>query len=263
MNWTVYFRLESTYCHDLGVCEYRRGMNWWMDLLTICIHHSELHFTVHWHTQTSVLSLVQSPLAVSGQRLYRARFFIFPRSGFLVTATHAELLSTDNSTNWVPGKRPFHTNLLVFSSHVHFQLNGTPAELTHQPATSLHFTSLHFTSLHWTELPTTDFSHQPATSLHFTSLHFTSLHFTSLHFTSLHSTELPTTDFSHQPATLLRFTSPNWTADNSYSEVRVRVRVRVIVTLRLAVYRQSFRLGDKLLEIHEQKFYFTTQHVRL
>jgi hypothetical protein len=34
------------------------------------------------------------------------------------------------------------------------------------------------------------------------------------------------------------------------------VRVRVRVTLRLAVYRQSVRLGDKPLENHDQHFFF-------
>jgi hypothetical protein len=39
--------------------------------------------------------------------------------------------------------------------------------------------------------------------------------------------------------------------------------VRGRVTLRLAVYRQSGRLGDKLLETHDQNFYFQTEHLRL
>jgi hypothetical protein len=34
----------------------------------------------------------------------------------------------------------------------------------------------------------------------------------------------------------------------------VRVRVRVRVTLRLAVYRQSVRLGAKPPEVHDQRF---------
>jgi hypothetical protein len=37
----------------------------------------------------------------------------------------------------------------------------------------------------------------------------------------------------------------------------------VRITLRLAVYRQSVRLGDKLLETHYQNFYFSTEHLRL
>jgi hypothetical protein len=36
------------------------------------------------------------------------------------------------------------------------------------------------------------------------------------------------------------------------TQVKVRVRVRVRVTLRLAAYRQSVRLGDKLLKTHDQ-----------
>jgi hypothetical protein len=40
-----------------------------LDLLTNCIHQLELHFTVHWHIQTSVLSLLQYPLAVSWQQI--------------------------------------------------------------------------------------------------------------------------------------------------------------------------------------------------
>jgi hypothetical protein len=50
-------------------------------------------------------------------------------------------LSTDNSTNWVPGWRLFHTNLLVFSSQPDFQRNliATEVSLTH-----------HITSLTWT-----------------------------------------------------------------------------------------------------------------
>jgi hypothetical protein len=64
--------------------------------------------------QTIVFGLLQSLLAVSWQRLLRERFFSSPHSGHLVTAARAELLSTDNSTNWFPGWRPFHANLLVY-----------------------------------------------------------------------------------------------------------------------------------------------------
>jgi hypothetical protein len=69
-----------------------------------------------------------------GNGFYRGRFFSFPYSRHLVTAAHAELLSTENLTNWVPSWRPFHTILLVFSSQADFQLNS----LTHQLATSCH-----------------------------------------------------------------------------------------------------------------------------
>jgi hypothetical protein len=59
LRWSK-VKLHALYSHVLSVC-----IDWWMDLLTTCIHHSKLHYTVHWHTQISVLSLLQSPLAVS------------------------------------------------------------------------------------------------------------------------------------------------------------------------------------------------------
>jgi hypothetical protein len=49
---------------------------------------------------------------------------------------------------------------------------------------------------------------------------------------------------------------------SEYSRI-VRVTVRVRVTLRLAVYRQSLRLGAEPLETHNQQFYFPTEHLRL
>jgi hypothetical protein len=41
------------------------------------------------------------------------------------------------------------------------------------------------------------------------------------------------------------------------------VRESVRVTLRLSVYRQLVRLGDKPLETHDQYFYFPTELLRL
>jgi hypothetical protein len=60
--------------------DYRRGLDWWLDLLTTWIHHSELHFTDHWHTQTSILSLLQSPIAVFWQRLLPREILQLPWS---------------------------------------------------------------------------------------------------------------------------------------------------------------------------------------
>jgi hypothetical protein len=39
----------------------------------------------------------------------------------------------------------------------------------------------------------------------------------------------------------------------------IGVRVRVRVTLRLTVYRQSLRLGDKPLETHDQQYFLSTE----
>jgi hypothetical protein len=37
----------KAYCDDLRVCDYRRGMDWWMDLLNTYTHHSELELQRH------------------------------------------------------------------------------------------------------------------------------------------------------------------------------------------------------------------------
>jgi hypothetical protein len=88
-----------------------------------------------------------------GNGFYRGRFFSFLHSDPLVTAACAELLSTDSSSNWVPGWGPFHTNVLVFSSQSDFQLNSP----THQPATSRHWTADNFLN----SLLLTTFRHEP------------------------------------------------------------------------------------------------------
>jgi hypothetical protein len=80
-----------------------------------------------------------------GNGCYRRRFFSFSHWGSLVAAARAELLSTDTSTNLVPGWRPFLTSLLVLSPHARYQL---PAEFSPSPTS-------YFTSLHSTELLTT------------------------------------------------------------------------------------------------------------
>jgi hypothetical protein len=41
-----------------------------------------------------------------------------------------------------------------------------------------------------------------------------------------------------------------------YLSICILIRVRVTVTLRQAVYRQSVRLGAKILETHDQHFFF-------
>jgi hypothetical protein len=53
-----------------GVCDYRRGMDRILDLLmTTCINHFALHNTDHWHTETSLLSLLQSPPSISWHQI--------------------------------------------------------------------------------------------------------------------------------------------------------------------------------------------------
>jgi hypothetical protein len=70
---------------------------------------------------SSVSYILHKPFPGNG--FYRGRFFSFPHSGPLLTAALAELLSTNNSINWVPGWQPFHTDHLTFSSQADFQLH--------------------------------------------------------------------------------------------------------------------------------------------
>jgi hypothetical protein len=83
-----------------------------MGLLTTWIHHSEIHFTAHWYTQTSALSILQLSLAVSWQRLLPRDFL---QLHALWSSSHNRPCRTYNST--IPGGWPLRTNLLVFSSH--------------------------------------------------------------------------------------------------------------------------------------------------
>jgi hypothetical protein len=114
-------------------------MDWILDLLTTYIHHSKLHFTDHWHIPTIVLSLLPSPLAVCWQRLLPRDILQLPALRSSCHSRLTEFLISDNSTNWVPDWRPFHTNLIILSSQADFQLNSL---LTNQ--------LLHVTSLNWT-----------------------------------------------------------------------------------------------------------------
>jgi hypothetical protein len=50
-------------------CDYRRGFDWWLDLLTAYTLTTRDYTLQITDTQTSVLSLLQSTLAVSWQRI--------------------------------------------------------------------------------------------------------------------------------------------------------------------------------------------------
>jgi hypothetical protein len=53
--------------------DYRRGLVWWLDLLTTLTHDSWLHFIIHSythiHTYTSVLTVLLSPIVVNWYRI--------------------------------------------------------------------------------------------------------------------------------------------------------------------------------------------------
>jgi hypothetical protein len=138
------FFSKTWFLYDLTIilsriwgCDYRWGINWILNLLIACIHHSELHFTEHWHTQTSVLSPLNYPQAVSWQRFLPRENLQIPA---LRSSCHSRPCSTLvnwHSTNWVPGWRQFHTHT-SYSSLTRLTFNWTELELntlTHEPAT--------------------------------------------------------------------------------------------------------------------------------
>jgi hypothetical protein len=51
---------EQIWVHDIVTCisDYRRGLGWWLDLLTTYTHNSWLRFTEYCHAQNSVVSLL-------------------------------------------------------------------------------------------------------------------------------------------------------------------------------------------------------------
>jgi hypothetical protein len=138
-----------------------------LDLLTTYTHHSELQVI----TALSLISTLYTSLyaksfpacSVSNSHSLATT----SNSGHSSASCPQALLSQPPvrnscqlSTNWVPGWRPFHTNLIFFSSHVDFQLNWQlVTELSHSPTT-------YFTSLHSTELLTNLTAARLVSSLH-------------------------------------------------------------------------------------------------
>jgi hypothetical protein len=134
-----------SYCSD-----YRQGTDWLLNLLTTCIHHLELHFTDDWYSQTSVLSLLQSPLAIPWQRLLP-----------VVVLQRPALKSSCHSCPW----------RILVNKQLN-QLGPRLVAISHQPP-SLLLTSWLSTQLNWTELNckwTLSLSNQ---LLHITSLNWT------------------------------------------------------------------------------------------
>jgi hypothetical protein len=129
-TWTHVCMYNVCIVKYLGLCDYRRGMEWLLDILTTSIHLSELHFTDHWHIQTTVLSLLQSPLAVSWQRLLSRGILQLPafRSSCLMTT---QLTVSQAGGHFTPTFYSFFHRLTS-----NWQLNP----LTHQPAILRHLT---------------------------------------------------------------------------------------------------------------------------
>jgi hypothetical protein len=111
-------------------------MDWILDLLTICTHHLELHFTDHWHTQLSLLSLIQAPLAVSWKRLLTMEILQLPwsRRCPLVNTLHrnsqrncrATCLQDNSSPRATQKTHPLYCCRCVFTAPLH--RNGRGAD---------------------------------------------------------------------------------------------------------------------------------------
>jgi hypothetical protein len=102
-----------------------------MDLLATHKHDSELQVITAISLISTLYKSPQHPTSLFQPAVFSPAFLWqrFLAMDILqlhaLTVSCAELsfqLTTDNSTNWVPGWRPFHTNFPVFSSQADFQL---------------------------------------------------------------------------------------------------------------------------------------------
>jgi hypothetical protein len=121
--------LTSTIVNIYGY--YRRGVDRWMDLLTTYTHHSELQvitalsvISTFCKSLQHPLSLFETSIIVSWQRLLTEK-----KIQLHALSLYLHSFSCRTQLNWLnycpPGWRPFHTNLLVFSSPPDFQLTGS------------------------------------------------------------------------------------------------------------------------------------------
>jgi hypothetical protein len=150
------------YMVTIYVCDCRRGVVWWMDLLTTYIRHSELNVITEMslistlykspqHTlilfqaccifNSHLLAMASSSWDSSASRAHVVTVWLISRILVLVNCqiNHSAIcsqpicrarLNCQPSTNWVPGWQPFNANLLVFFSQADFQLT---TELSHLP----------------------------------------------------------------------------------------------------------------------------------
>jgi hypothetical protein len=144
-------------------------MDWWMDLLTTYIRHSELHVITALSLISTLYKSPQHPLflflaycafnshslatasksgdssafrayLIAARRISRNWTLVNCRINYITISSQPNCrarLNCQPSTKWVPGWRPFHPNLLVLSSQADFQLT---TELSHLPTS--YFTQL-------------------------------------------------------------------------------------------------------------------------
>jgi hypothetical protein len=129
LDQKILVHINIIYCHDLGVCDYRQGMDWWMDLLTTYIHHLELQVI----TAISLISILYKSQQHPLNLLPACCVF---SSHFLAMAFHSGKSST--SYTHVVTVQQNHTtgHLSTANSTIVLSLLGLPcrAQLNWQPS---------------------------------------------------------------------------------------------------------------------------------
>jgi hypothetical protein len=121
-----------------------------MYLLTTLTHNSELQAITALSLISTFYKSQQQPLSLSQLAFFTNRSLATAFNSGGSSASSSQVLlsqppvqnSCQLTINWIPGWRPLHTYLLVFSSQADFEMNWQLNPLTHQPATSRHFTQL-------------------------------------------------------------------------------------------------------------------------
>jgi hypothetical protein len=161
----------------LGVCDYRRSMDWMLGLLTTCIHHSELQVITAVSLISTLYKSQQPPLSLFQPAVFTSRSLATASNTGDSSASCIQVLlsqppvqnSCQLTTSWVPGWRPFYAIIQIFSSQADFQLTtALSTELSHSPISNCflatevsclyhlgteHVENIVLLLLHWCPLP--------------------------------------------------------------------------------------------------------------
>jgi hypothetical protein len=151
-TWKI-FKIHTYIVTYLGVCDYRRSMDWILDLLTTCTHYSRTT------SNYSAIANLHSLKITTAPAKPFPTYYVF-NSHSLATASNSgdSLVSRTVITVWRISRNwtlvncqlnysaiSFQPSLQNFSQLPTLQLNS----LTHQPITSLFFTQLNCTQPAW------------------------------------------------------------------------------------------------------------------
>jgi hypothetical protein len=128
---TPYQKLFQIYCIKLSRVwsDYRRGLNWCLDLLRSLIHNSWLHFTGYCYTQTLVSTVTSSlPLLGSGFQRRKSTSCEFPNY------PRPQLLVSHSNSSQQRSPRSYLTNSLT---RLQWLIDSRLALISHQTPTFL------------------------------------------------------------------------------------------------------------------------------